>query len=148
MSKDWPLEAVNSTKDTSEGLTSSEVSKVEEAVHELLGPDQKIVGVEKKVIVREEEVRKKNSLNDWILELHILIWRKKFVSHEIAWKDLILELHIVIWREKICVPWNVNLMFQKVTDITYILTLNLVLKSQFSLKQTFECGLHILCLLF
>jgi len=56
MSKDWPLEAVNSTKDTSEGLTSSEVSKVEEAVHELLGPDQKIVGVEKKVIVREEEV--------------------------------------------------------------------------------------------
>ena len=60
MSKDWPLEAVNSTKATSEGLTSSEVSKVEEAVHELLGPDQKIVGVEKKVIVREEEVRKKN----------------------------------------------------------------------------------------
>ena len=100
MSKDWPLEAVNSAKDTSEGLTSSEVSKVEEAVHELLGPDQKIVGVEKKVIVREEEVRKKNSLNDWILELHILIWREKFVSHEIAWKDLILELHIVIWREK------------------------------------------------
>ena len=35
MSKDWPLEAVNSTKDTSEGLTSSEVSKVEEEISEM-----------------------------------------------------------------------------------------------------------------
>ena len=58
MSQDWPLEAVNSDAETSGGLTTSEVSKVEQAVHELLGPDQKIVGVEKKVIVREEEVEK------------------------------------------------------------------------------------------
>ena len=54
MSQNWPIKAVNSDlDDNSGGLTSSEVSKVEEAVHELLGPDQEIVGVEKKVVVKE-----------------------------------------------------------------------------------------------
>ena len=47
----WPLEAVQ------EGLlTKNEASKVEQVVHDLLGPDQKIVAVEKKVVVKEEEV--------------------------------------------------------------------------------------------
>ena len=45
----WPLKACTA-------LTTTEVAKVEQAVHDLLGPDQKIVGVEKKVIVKEEEV--------------------------------------------------------------------------------------------
>ena len=54
MSQNWPIDALNSDLDgNSGGLTSSEVSKVEEAVQELLGPDQEIVGVEKKVVVKE-----------------------------------------------------------------------------------------------
>ena len=53
MSLNWPLEAVNSDLEDNGRLTSNEVSKVEEAVHELLGPDQEIVGVEKKVVVKE-----------------------------------------------------------------------------------------------
>lgn len=52
MAESWPLEAI---KDDGV-LTSNEISKVEQAVHDLLGPDQKIVGVEKKVVVKEEEV--------------------------------------------------------------------------------------------
>ena len=47
----WPI-----VEQRNASLSASEVSKVEQVVHDLLGPDQKIVGVEKKVIVREEEV--------------------------------------------------------------------------------------------
>ena len=54
----WPLEAVQ------EGLlTKNEASKVEQVVHDLLGPDQKIVAVEKKVVVKEEEVIMVNKIS-------------------------------------------------------------------------------------
>ena len=47
----WPLEAVQ------EGLlTKNEASKVEQVVHDLLGPDQKIVAVEKKVVVSVQQL--------------------------------------------------------------------------------------------
>ena len=55
MSENWPLEAVIQDE-ASDVLSSKEVSKVEQAVHDMLGPDQEIVGVEKKVLVKEEEV--------------------------------------------------------------------------------------------
>ena len=62
MSQNWPVEALNSDLDeNSGGLTSREVSKVEEAVHELLGPDQEIVGVEKKVVVKEVRIISRKS---------------------------------------------------------------------------------------
>ena len=52
MAENWPVaEAIEDGV-----LTSKEASTVEKAVHDLLGPDQKIVGVEKKVVVKEEEV--------------------------------------------------------------------------------------------
>ena len=37
-------------------LTSSEAAAVDRVVHEMLGPDRKIIGVDKKVTVRETEV--------------------------------------------------------------------------------------------
>ena len=37
-------------------LTSSEAASVDRVVHEMLGPDRKIIGVDKKVTVRETEV--------------------------------------------------------------------------------------------
>lgn len=55
MSQDeWPLKAVQ--EEEGQALSSTEINKVQQTVADLLGPDQKIVGVEKKVIVKEEEV--------------------------------------------------------------------------------------------
>ena len=51
MAENWPVEAIEDGV-----LTTAEADTVEKAVHDLLGPDQKIVGVEKKVVVKEEEV--------------------------------------------------------------------------------------------